>query len=279
MDVILSRVGVSDAQLRQHCEAAVLDELQRADGRVQDAVAALQQALKVARASRELHQSLVLNASEQVQTSFRRLGASCNQIGPLLRLLHRDMGSEQPAAAAVAAVTVTQATEAATAAAAPAVSAPEPPETKPAAPQSSDASTASEYELSSEGDEADDDEPEVVEVTPPSSSKKRKAATLDLSRSPPPAARRKTLKEDTHTVRNYLAHRLEEVQALPADGYSVATHNELATYVRKVFAASADTLDDWQPRDDPTLARLLDEMEKRMGAFKESVAQLKRCKA
>ncbi|KAE8997757.1 hypothetical protein PF005_g16300, partial [Phytophthora fragariae] len=83
---------------------------------------------------------------------------------------------------------------------------------------------------------------------------------------------------DTHTVRNYLAHRLEEVQALPADGYSVTTHNELATYVRKVFAA-ADNFDDWQPWDDSTLARLLDEMEKRMGAFKESVAQLKRCKA
>ncbi|EGZ07849.1 hypothetical protein PHYSODRAFT_339754 [Phytophthora sojae] len=285
MDAILSRVGVSDAQLRQHCEAAVLDELQQADARVQDVVAALQQALKVVRASRELHQSLVLNECEQVQASFRRLGASCNQIGPLLRLLHRDMGATVSSASdQSAAVAQAGASEApgASAAVSTVSTAPQRTETKPAAPQSSaSSSTASEYELSSDEDE-DDDEPEVVEVAPPTSSKKRKAATLDLSQSPPPAARRKTtttttLDEDTQTVRSYLASQLKQLQALPAHGYSVATHKELAAYVKKVFAA-ADKFDDWQPRDDPTLARLLHEMERRVGVFKDSVAQLMRCK-
>ncbi|KAG6619396.1 Phospholipase D [Phytophthora cinnamomi] len=275
MDAILSRVGVSDAQLRRHCEAAVLDELQQADARVRDVVAALERALKVVRASRELHQALVLTASDPVQASFRCLGASCNQIGPLLRLLHRDMSAtasaspEQPEAMILAAQAV---------AAVPTVSAAERSETKPPAPRSPEASassTASEYEVSSdEESDEDDDEPEVVEVSPPSSStRKRKAVTLDLSQSAPPAVRRKTPEEDTQTVRDYLTNKVKEARALPMDGYSVATHNELAAFVKKVFAA-ADTFDAWQPRDDPTLAQLLNEMEKRMGVFKDSVAQL-----
>ncbi|KAG6599602.1 Phospholipase D [Phytophthora cinnamomi] len=280
MDAILSRVGVSDAQLRRHCEAAVLDELQQADARVRDVVAALERALKVVRASRELHQALVLTASDPVQASFRCLGASCNQIGPLLRLLHRDMSAtasaspEQPEAMIHAAQAV---------AAVPTVSVVERSETKPPAPRSPEASassTASEYEVSSdEESDEDDDEPEVVEVSPPSSSsRKRKAVTLDLSQSAPPAVRRKTPEEDTQTVRDYLTNKLKEARALPMDGYSVATHNELAALVKKVFAA-ADTFDAWQPRDDPTLAQLLNEMEKRMGVFKDSVAQVRRCKA
>lgn len=64
MDAILSRAGVSDAELRQHCVAAVLDELLQTDNRVKDVISALKQALKVVRASRELHKSLVLNTSE-----------------------------------------------------------------------------------------------------------------------------------------------------------------------------------------------------------------------
>jgi hypothetical protein len=111
MDSILARVGVSDAQLRQHCVAAVLDELKQADARVQDVVVVLQKAVKVAQASSELHQSPVLNSSEQLKAAFRHLGESCNQIGPLLRLLHQNMNSMQgattPEQAAVTAIGVT----------------------------------------------------------------------------------------------------------------------------------------------------------------------------
>ncbi|GMF65159.1 unnamed protein product [Phytophthora lilii] len=263
MDAILARVGVSDAQLRRHCEAAALDELRSADQRVQDVVAALQQALKVVRASRELHPSLVLNDSEQVQTSFRRLGDSFNQIGPLLRLLHRDMGR---ASAATTAATSTATTAASPPARAAAVTVP-----KRSAPGSS-SSTDSEYEPSSDDDEAE--VVEVVEVTPSETRNKRKAATVDLSESPTPT---KTLKEDAAAVQASIAKMLKEIRSIRRAEYTVTTHKEFASYVKNVFAT--DKVDGWQPRDDQTLAQLLDEMETGLSVFNESAAQTKRRKA
>ncbi|KAL4146046.1 hypothetical protein PRNP1_011949 [Phytophthora ramorum] len=255
MDAILSRLN--DAELRQHCEAAVLDELQKANSRVQDVVVALQRAVKVAQASRELHKTLVLNASEQVQASFRHLGDSCNQIGPLLRILHHTMASATsgPVAASVAAAVPHSGT-------------------KPSPDAAS--STASEYELPSDEDD-DDDEPEVVEVSPPKSRKKRKAAALDLSESPTPAVRRKIPEEDAQTVRDKLEQTLWEIQAIPTGGYSVTAHKEFASLVKRIF--TTDKFDDWQPRDDPKLGLLLDEMDNRIAAFKESTAQNLRIKA
>ncbi|GMF51961.1 unnamed protein product [Phytophthora fragariaefolia] len=152
----------------------------------------------------------------------------------------------------------------------------EPTDAKPAAPSSPESATASEYELSS--DEEDDEEPEVVEVTPPRSRQKRKAVTLDLLASPTPATKRRALEEDSQAAKGQLADKLKEIRSLASDAYSVTVHNELASFVKSVFAA-ADKFDEWQPRDDPTLARLLNEMEKRMGVFKDSAAQEKRSKA
>ncbi|KAG3147294.1 hypothetical protein PI126_g12930 [Phytophthora idaei] len=270
VDTILSRVG--DAELRQHCVAAVLDELQQADKQVQNVVSALERTLKVVQASRDVHKSLVLNASEQVQASFRQLGESCNQIGPLLRLLHRHMSTtssssaEQPATSTASAVPVSGAASA--------VSATQ-TESKPAATQSTDSAstTTSEYELSSD---EDDDDLEVVEVAPPKRNKKRKAATVDLSESSP--VRRKTLQEDTQTVRNQLATELREIRAIPVAGYTVAAHKELSGFVRGMFAPS-DKFYNWQPRDDPMVAQLLDEMDKPMDGFKDSITQNSRRKA
>ncbi|KAG7383231.1 hypothetical protein PHYPSEUDO_003911 [Phytophthora pseudosyringae] len=227
MDAFLSRVG--DAELRQHCVNTVLDELEQADKQVRGVVSALERALKVAQASRDLHKSLVLNGSPQVQASFRQLGDSCNQIGPLRR---------------------------------------------PNEPASSE-TTTSEYELSSDA-EHDDDDPEVVEVARPKRSKKRKVATVDLSGSTP-AVRVKTLQGDTQTVRGQVAVELRKIREIPADGYAVATHKELASFMRTMFAA-ADTFYDWQPRDDPLVAQLLEEMAKRMSGFKESATQVLRGK-
>ncbi|KAG3200706.1 hypothetical protein PC128_g4432 [Phytophthora cactorum] len=220
--------------------------LSRADKQVQNVVSALERTLKVVQASRDVHKSLVLNASEQVQASFRQLGESCNQIGPLLRLLHRHMSAtssssaEQPAMSTASAVPVSGAASA--------VSATQ-TESKPAATQSTDSAstTTSEYEFSSD---EDDDDLEVVEVAPPKRNKKRKAATVDLSESSP--VRRKT-----HTN---------------------SVHKELSGFVRGMFAPS-DKFYNWQPRDDPMVAQLLDEMDKRMDGFKDSITQNSRRKA
>lgn len=255
MDAILSRVG--DAELRQHCVDAVLEELLQADKQVQQVVSALERTLKVAQASRDVHKSLVLNASEQVQTSFRQLGESCNQIGPLLRLLHRNMSAVSSSTADQPATP--------TSSAAPTVS-----ESKPAATASP---TTSEYELSSDDE---DDDPEVVEVTPPTRSKKRKA-TVDLSESTP-VVRRKTLQEDTQTVRNRMATELQKIQVTPISGYTVARHKSLSSFVRSIFTA-ANEFHHWQPRDDPQMFQLLDEMKHRIGGFKDSCAQKSRRKA
>ncbi|KAF1794210.1 hypothetical protein GQ600_7039 [Phytophthora cactorum] len=122
-------------------------------------------------------------------------------------------------------------------------------ESKPAATQSTDSAstTTSEYEFSSD---EDDDDLEVVEVAPPKRNKKRKAATVDLSESSP--VRRKT-----HTN---------------------SVHKELSGFVRGMFAPS-DKFYNWQPRDDPMVAQLLDEMDKRMDGFKDSITQNSRRKA
>ncbi|ETO61707.1 hypothetical protein F444_20306 [Phytophthora nicotianae P1976] len=270
MDAILSRVG--DAELRQHCVDAVLGELKQVDNQVQNVVSALERTLKVVQASRDVHKSLVLNASEQVQASFRQLGESCNQIGPLLRLLYRNMSvvssstTEQPATPTSSAVE----------GAAPTVSDLQ-TESIPTATRSTDSAstTTSEYEPSS--DEDDDDDVEVVDVTPPTRNKKRKAVTVDLSESMP-LVRRKTLQENTQTVRNQLAIELRNIRAIQISRYTVAEHKELSSFVKSIFTA-VDNFHDWQPRDDPMLAQLLDEMNKRMDSFKDSSTQNARRKA
>ncbi|KAF4034756.1 hypothetical protein GN244_ATG13293 [Phytophthora infestans] len=143
-------------------------------------------------------------------------------------------------------------------------------ESKPAATASP---TTSEYELSSDDE---DDDPEVVEVTPPTRSKKRKA-TVDLSESTP-VVRRKTLQEDTQTVRNRMATELQKIQVTPMSGYTVARHKSLSSFVRSIFTA-ANEFHHWQPRDDPQMFQLLDEMKHRIGGFKDSCAQKSRRKA
>ncbi|KAF1773948.1 hypothetical protein GQ600_27203 [Phytophthora cactorum] len=171
--------------------------------------------------------------------------------------------AEQPAMSTASAVPVSGAASA--------VSATQ-TESKPAATQSTDSAstTTSEYEFSSD---EDDDDLEVVEVAPPKRNKKRKAATVDLSESSP--VRRKT---HTQTVRNQLATELREIRAIPVAGYTVAVHKELSGFVRGMFAPS-DKFYNWQPRDDPMVAQLLDEMDKRMDGFKDSITQNSRRKA
>ncbi|CAH0485875.1 unnamed protein product [Peronospora farinosa] len=260
MDAILSRVGISDDELRQHCVTTVLEELQHTNKHVQDVVSSLKKVLQVVQASRELQKSLVLSSLDQVQTSFRQLGESCNEIGPLLRLLYRN-------SSAIASTALEQPVTCNTNGTAQ-------PKTKLAVANPSSTS-ASEYAPSS--DEEDDTEPEVIEVEPPEKRKKRKAATLDLSASPTPVGKRKTVEEDSQTLQKMLTEKLQSIQAIPVADYMIFTHEEMTSLVKKVFAV-AKFDDGWKPKDDPTLARLLSEMEKRIHRFKNSIAQDRRLK-
>ena len=256
MDVILSRVGISDDALRQHCVTAVLEELQQTNKHVQDVVFSLNKVLQVVQASRELQKSLVLTSLDQVQTSFRQLGESCSQIGPLLRTLYHNSGANPS-------TTLKQIVPCYTNDIAQ-------PKTKQAA-----AVCISGFEpLSNKGDET---EPEVMVVDPPEGWKKRKAATLNLSGSPTPVVKKKTVEEDSHTLRNLLTEKLQSIQAIPIADYMISTHEEMTSLVKKVFAV-AKFADGWKPKDDSTLARLLSEMEKRIHRFKNSIAQDRRLK-
>ncbi|OWZ22513.1 hypothetical protein PHMEG_0002768 [Phytophthora megakarya] len=216
MEAILSRVGVSDVELRQHCVAAVNSELQQADKNVQDAVAALKQTLKVVQASRELHKSLVLNASDDIQAAFRQLGDSCNQLGPLLRLLHHQMGANRSTTATTVPATT------------------------------------------------------ATSTTTASPCAKRKATTVDLTGPPPPARKQKTAVE-AEPFRTQLSKNLQEIRGISKKQYSVTTHNQLANFVKRIYAT--EKFNNWQPQQDPELAQLLNEMEKRMDVFKESAVQ------
>ncbi|CEG40230.1 uncharacterized protein PHALS_10442 [Plasmopara halstedii] len=246
MDAILSRVG--DAELRQHCVAAVLDELLQTDKQVKDVVLALERTLKVVQASRNVHKSLILNASDQVQASFRQLGESCNKIGPLLRLLHHNMSAastssiqQLPKVTSVVAQVEPKAT-----------------------PTDSASTTTSEYECLS-------DDSDVVVVTTSKRSKKRKAA-VDLSGS----ARKKILLDDTESVRKQLTVDLRNIRATCKSNYTVGMHKDLSSFLNSIFEKKK--FHNYEPRDDPVLAQLLDEMDNRNNGFKESTIQIERRK-
>ncbi|RLN92857.1 hypothetical protein BBJ28_00007841 [Nothophytophthora sp. Chile5] len=99
MDAILARVGVSEAQLRLHCLSAVQDEMEEAEARLQAALAALKRVLEVVHASQELHKSPValVDASPLVAALLTQLVSSSNEIGPLVRKLHREVSSSAAA--------------------------------------------------------------------------------------------------------------------------------------------------------------------------------------
>ncbi|KAE9038600.1 hypothetical protein PR002_g5927 [Phytophthora rubi] len=101
MDAILTRVGVSDAEIRTHCLTAVHDEMQQAEKRLLKALKALKRALQVAEASRELHNSplALVVVSPDVSAVLARVVGSCNEVGPLMRKLHHVVNA--PGAAAV----------------------------------------------------------------------------------------------------------------------------------------------------------------------------------
>ncbi|KAG6609274.1 uncharacterized protein IUM83_00081 [Phytophthora cinnamomi] len=102
MDAILTRVGVSTAELRAHCLTAVRDEMQQAEKRLLRALKALERALQVAEAARELHRSplALVDASADVTSVLARVVGSCNDVGPLVRKLHHAVNA--PGVAAVA---------------------------------------------------------------------------------------------------------------------------------------------------------------------------------
>ncbi|RLN92859.1 hypothetical protein BBJ28_00007843 [Nothophytophthora sp. Chile5] len=267
MNVILSRVGMTDAELRQHCVTVVQDELQQAETRVQDVVVALERVLSVVRAARELHKSFVMDATPQVGASFTKLGKSCNQIGPLLRQLHHDMSSP------VMAPSESTTTGSSDSAVSTIADNKEAARLVPLSPSSS-SSTSSEFHPSS--DENDDDEPEVVGVAPPTGSRKRKAATVDLSTSPTPTTRVKTPVEETRSIRSQISTALKTIKETSTESYSVTAYKENASLVKQ--ARAAEYFHGWRPRDDPTFANLLDEMEIRLRTFKDSLAQDQRRK-
>ncbi|KAG7379242.1 hypothetical protein PHYBOEH_012008 [Phytophthora boehmeriae] len=95
METILTRVGISDAQLRVHCQEAVQDELSQSDGQLRTALCALHHALKVVVASRELHKSpqSLSDTSTAIATRLSSVVASCNEIGPLVKKLHHALSS------------------------------------------------------------------------------------------------------------------------------------------------------------------------------------------
>lgn len=254
MDAILSRVGEDD--LRHHCVAAVLEELVQSELHVKSVVLALERTLKVVLASREVHKTLVLNTSGRVQTSFRRLGESCNQIGPLLRLLHHNMGARSSM--------TTDIIEAASAV----------PPKSTLVPTDSASTTTSEYEYISE--EEDDEEPIVVRVAPPKKSNKRKADALELSETIPMITK-ETIKADTELFQAQLAKELRNIRESSVSKYTVAIHKDLSLFLKSIFDA-ADQFHKWQPCNDPIIAQLLKEMEKRLSIFKDSNAQKERKK-
>ncbi|RLN57789.1 hypothetical protein BBJ28_00004894 [Nothophytophthora sp. Chile5] len=208
-----------------------------------DVVAAIERVLNVVRAARELHKSLVMDAT-----------------------LHHDMSSPMTAPSESTAAGSSDSAVSAIA------DSKEAARLVPLSPSSS-SSTSSEFHPSSDDD--DDDEPDVVEVAPPTGSRKREAATVDLSTSPTPTTRVKTPAEETSSIRSQISTALKNIKETSAESYSVAAYKKNASLVKQ--ARADEYLHGWRPRDDPTFANLLDEMEIRLRSFKDSLTQDQRC--
>lgn len=84
----MTRVGVSDAQLRAHCEDAVRDELQTGEAQVQAALSALRRACEVVEASRELLKAPAAS-SPRVADALASVERCSNEVAPLVRKLRR----------------------------------------------------------------------------------------------------------------------------------------------------------------------------------------------
>ncbi|KAG7383828.1 hypothetical protein PHYBOEH_009756 [Phytophthora boehmeriae] len=90
MDVILSRAGISGDQQRALCFGAVRDEVQRAEAKLADALAALRQALEVARVAQNVNKSSspLSVVAPEVKTPVMKMQSAGKEIHRLLQKLH-----------------------------------------------------------------------------------------------------------------------------------------------------------------------------------------------